>query len=253
MKGLSKAFIVFAPWNVCVGTSINELSGTIRYRTYEYLYNPPLTRPSDMSSFKVTYFNGRGRAELIRLLLVAGGQEFEDERLTREEWVNIKPNMPQGQVPVLTVDGKIFPQSGAIHRYLARRLGLYGKTNEEMTTNDIVMETVNDVRNTLVKAHFEQDDTKKKEMFQTVKEQTIPNFLKVMQTLLEENDGGKGFFVGSEISVGDLALTDLLDVILQRISPDALDNYELMKAHRERVCSSPKIKKWLETRPQTEM
>jgi hypothetical protein len=31
-----------------------------------------------------------------------------------------------------------------------------------MTTNDIVMETVNDVRNALVRAHFEQDDTKKK-------------------------------------------------------------------------------------------
>jgi hypothetical protein len=30
-----------------------------------------------------------------------------------------------------------------------------------MTTNDIVMETVNDVRNALVRAHFEQDDTKK--------------------------------------------------------------------------------------------
>lgn len=38
---------------------------------------------------------------------------------------------------------------------------LYGKTNEEMTTNDIVMETVNDFRNTLVRAHFEQDDAKK--------------------------------------------------------------------------------------------
>ena len=38
---------------------------------------------------------------------------------------------------------------------------MYGNTNEEMTTNDIVMETVNDVRNALVRAHFEQDDTKK--------------------------------------------------------------------------------------------
>ena len=38
---------------------------------------------------------------------------------------------------------------------------LYGKTNEDMTTNDIVMETVNDVRNVLVRAHFEQDEAKK--------------------------------------------------------------------------------------------
>jgi len=46
-----------------------------------------------MSSIKVTYFNGRGRGELTRLLLVAAGQEFEDERLTREQWPKIKPGM----------------------------------------------------------------------------------------------------------------------------------------------------------------
>jgi glutathione S-transferase len=33
--------------------------------------------------------------------------------------------MPQNALPVLTVDGKMLPQSGAIHRYLARKLGIY--------------------------------------------------------------------------------------------------------------------------------
>lgn len=56
-----------------------------------------------------------------------------------------------------------------------------------------------------------------------------------------------------QLTVGDLALMDLMDIILQRISPDALENQDKLKAHRERVCNSPRIKKWLETRPQTEM
>lgn len=206
-----------------------------------------------MSSIKVTYFNGRGRGELTRLILVAAGQEFEDERLAREQWPKIKPDMPQNALPVLTVDGKMLPQSGAIHRYLARKLGLYGNTNEEMTTNDIVMETVNDVRNALVRAHFEQDDTKKAELFKNVKEQTIPAFVKQMETLLRENNDGSGFFVGTTITVGDLALFDLMDIILGVILPTALDQSELLKAHRERVSNSPKIKEWLETRPKTEM
>ena len=35
-----------------------------------------------MSSYKVVYFNGRGRAELTRLIFNAAGQAFEDVRVT---------------------------------------------------------------------------------------------------------------------------------------------------------------------------
>jgi hypothetical protein len=56
-----------------------------------------------------------------------------------------------------------------------------------------------------------------------------------------------------QITVGDLALLDLMDVILGVLLPTALDQSELLKAHRERVSNSPKIKEWLETRPKTEM
>lgn len=56
-----------------------------------------------------------------------------------------------------------------------------------------------------------------------------------------------------QITVGDLALFDLMDIILGVILPTALDQSELLKAHRERVSNSPKIKEWLETRPKTEM
>ncbi|XP_063446759.1 glutathione S-transferase 3-like [Mytilus trossulus] len=206
-----------------------------------------------MSTYKVTYFNGRGRGELTRLLLVAAGQEFEDERVTREEWQKLKPNMPQGTLPVLTVNDKMVPQSGAINRHLARKLDLYGKTNEEMTTNDIVMETVNDFRNTLVRAHFEQDDTKKTELFKNIKEQTVPNFVNQMENVLCENNDGSGFFVGSSITVGDLAILDVMEVVVGLVLPSALDQSEKLKAHRDRVSNSPRIKEWLETRPRTDM
>lgn len=39
-----------------------------------------------MSEYKLTYFDGRARAELIRLVFVASGQKFTDERITVDEW-----------------------------------------------------------------------------------------------------------------------------------------------------------------------
>ena len=43
-------------------------------------------------SIKLTYFNAKGRAELARLVLAQAGAEFEDVRLEREEWLNVKPS-----------------------------------------------------------------------------------------------------------------------------------------------------------------
>lgn len=41
--------------------------------------------------FKLSYFPARGRAEVARLLFAAAGQEFEDVRLTFEQWPGFKP------------------------------------------------------------------------------------------------------------------------------------------------------------------
>lgn len=44
-----------------------------------------------METYRVTYFNKRGGGEIIRLLFVAAGKEFEDERLDPDQWKNRKP------------------------------------------------------------------------------------------------------------------------------------------------------------------
>ena len=39
---------------------------------------------------KLTYFNGRGRAEVSRLILAHAGVEYEDKRVEFSEWAALK-------------------------------------------------------------------------------------------------------------------------------------------------------------------
>jgi len=41
-------------------------------------------------SYKLTFLNGRGRAELSRLIFAAAGVQYEDVRLERAEWARMK-------------------------------------------------------------------------------------------------------------------------------------------------------------------
>ena len=41
---------------------------------------------------QLLYFDGRGRGEIIRIILTYGGVEFEDKRVSFEEWPQVKPS-----------------------------------------------------------------------------------------------------------------------------------------------------------------
>ncbi|KAK5974147.1 Glutathione S-transferase [Trichostrongylus colubriformis] len=76
-----------------------------------------------MAQYKLTYFNGRGAAEIIRQLFVVAEKDYEDIRISGEDWPKHKAAMPFGQMPVLDVDGKKLGQSYSIARYLAKQFG----------------------------------------------------------------------------------------------------------------------------------
>ena len=50
---------------------------------------PILDQNSEMvAKIKLTYFDLRGRAEVIRILIHAANADFVDRRITKQEWVN---------------------------------------------------------------------------------------------------------------------------------------------------------------------
>lgn len=84
-----------------------------------------------MPNYTLHYFNGKGRAELTRLVFAAGGIEFTDDRVEFADWPGKKSQAPLGQMPYLEIDGAKLPQSIAIARYVAKECNMAGKTNLE--------------------------------------------------------------------------------------------------------------------------
>ncbi|CAF1248475.1 unnamed protein product [Didymodactylos carnosus] len=116
-----------------------------------------------MSTYKLYYFNGRGRAEIIRLIFAQAGQKYEDIRYEHADWPNHKHEMPLGQMPVLEVDGQKIPQSMTIARFLAKQFNLAGKNNLEQAKVDSVIDTIGDLMQIFLKVIFHEKDESKKE------------------------------------------------------------------------------------------
>ena len=46
-----------------------------------------------MSSYKLVYFQARGSAEISRLVFAAAGKEYEDVRISTDDWKDKKPGI----------------------------------------------------------------------------------------------------------------------------------------------------------------
>ncbi|XP_033746345.1 glutathione S-transferase-like [Pecten maximus] len=204
--------------------------------------------------YKVIYFDSPGRAEATRLALSAAGVDFNDVRLTSEEWQKMKSSSPQGKLPMMEVEfanGKktTFCQSGAMIRFVARENDLYGSTNEESTMVDVVMGTLDDFFTELIKFFFEKDETKKAEQKVNLGKTVIPTFVKYFEDVKKDKD----WMVGTKMTVADIAVFSLFDQLSVMFDDDDMvkeyRNSASLKGLAEKVLTNNGIKKWIENRP----
>lgn len=76
---------------------------------------------------KLSYFNIEGRAEKVRLALILQGINFEDDRISFNDWPKIKPTTKFGQVPIMFIDDREpISQSNAMLHYVGRLGKIFG-------------------------------------------------------------------------------------------------------------------------------
>jgi len=201
-------------------------------------------------SYKVHYFNSRGKAELIRVLLVAAEQKFEDIRIEKDKWPEIKATTPTGVLPyVETPDGKVLVQSGAIARLLAKKYNFYGKTDCDFFSIERTLAQLDDIFAELLKVFFAPED-KKEAAQKEFNEGKGKNLIKNLATFIQEGKGG--FIAGDSPTIADLAVVTSIDY-LRFASPGLLqDNPEIEQHYTRTVEALPLVKKWIAERPVTQ-
>jgi glutathione S-transferase len=161
---------------------------------------------------RLTYFDSKGRAQPIRICLRIAKLEFEDERLPFPVFGEKKAagEFPLGQLPVLSIDGKVYCQSQALTRWAARKAGLYPADELKALVVEEIVSTINDASASL--PYRTPGETE--ESFKPKREAWFPaaaRFWKFLEARLAEHGGP--FFLGKELSFADLVVFTLVDSI----------------------------------------
>ncbi|KAL7670371.1 hypothetical protein ACOME3_005306 [Neoechinorhynchus agilis] len=197
---------------------------------------------------KFMYWAERGRGEIVRLLAVVAGIEYEDQSVTEEDWPELKSTALLGQIPVLTLnDNTVLPQSLAMARYLARKHGLAGKPDDlESAKMDAVVDTALDANLEFYDAkwHFEGDQ--QKDAVEKLKNKTIPLVLQRLQ-ILKNIYGSEKHMVGDKLSWADLYVFDSL-INFEEYNKEEVEKYEDLLAVSENIKSQKEVDEYLKSR-----
>ena len=202
-----------------------------------------------MPNYKLIYFNGKGRAEIVRFVFVQAGVEYEDVRVTGEEFGKMKPTLPAGSLPVLEVDGEQLAGSGVITRYLAEEYGLAGSNALENAQIASFCDVINDLSAFITPAFFGTEESKAAGL-KALLEKEIPKYFAIMEKRIKENKSGNGWVYGDKITYADLRLCVTVDGLMA-LNPTMADDYPALKNVNEKVKAEPKIAEWLKKRPDT--
>lgn len=210
---------------------------------------------------RLTYTESHGNAEIVRLMLAACGEEWEDRvaldpdgaaHLTKFEQFDrmcAAGLMCFDQFPLLQIDGFNIVQKHAAVRYLARKHGLYGRDNAEATQIDIISDSLTDF------------DTFGGRGGAMKEEKARDKYLPRIERALRSNGGGT-CLVGGARSFADVQLFYILDYVAEGaidaegsvgylgkgLGPGFLSAYPLTAAHYKAMRTDPRIAKYLQHR-----
>lgn len=152
-------------------------------------------------AISLTYFDFEGSRGLeCRLALTAAGVAYEDIRLNRDQWLELKPSVPFGALPVLTVGNRRIAQSNAILGYIGRGHGLHPTDSWQAAEHEALMQSVEDLRAKLPDGKGQTPDEKK-----AAREAFAAGWLSQWAATVSAQIAGP-FLAGQGLNVADIKL-----------------------------------------------
>lgn len=177
----------------------------------------PVLKPGETAALlHLKYMALRGLGDLPTMLLEVAQLPYRASFLNRPEFAALKPQLPNGRLPVLEINGSLISQSATIVRYLADRAGLAGHTRLDQLKVDSLYETVKE----LLGAHSTWGNTFDIDALRGLREPMLTfretsnrgnysRFQKAavgLATFEEMLPPGVDYLVGGRLSYADLAL-----------------------------------------------
>eukprot|EP00347_Sterkiella_histriomuscorum_P020909 403335995 len=181
-------------------------------------------------SYKLHYLPVYSRAEPIRMLFSHAKVQYEEINYQFEDLAGLKGTgkFEFGQIPAIEKDGKMYVQSQAILRYLGVTFNYYPQDAYQAYLVDSILDSVNDIQNTLYKAAFHPNEETKAALIADFLSNTLPRFISAFDKRLEGNT--TGFIVGDQITIADFALAAFAySLFLNEICPVKAQIEEVVK------------------------
>ncbi|MBK7399009.1 MAG: glutathione S-transferase family protein [Myxococcales bacterium] len=204
-----------------------------------------------MTKARLTYFDAPvSRGEECRLALHLAGVDFEDHRLTREQWAAVKPTTPFGSAPVLDWPGKpALAQSNAILTFVGRRYDLHPKDDFEAARHEAMMGHVEDLPRGDHPTMRMTDEAEKKR----AREQLSATYIPAWAAYAERQIDADGpFFGGATVQVVDFKILMIVRWLksgaLDHVPGTVLDGAPRLHRVHDAVDAHPRVRDWYEKR-----
>lgn len=219
------------------------------------------TNPAGCSKPTLIYWPLWGRGEPIRLALAAAGVAWDEEEVDMPKMKAAAGTaaFPYGQAPAY-VDGSLrMSQMDAVLRHIGRKHGLYGDGLDEAAKIDMVMLGVEDLRKAYLTMAYNDDAESLLDAF--VNKHFDPStkhaknggaHFSYLAGILERNGAETGYIVGSSLSIADIQVYNICEMVLREQFPRSglfREHQPLLTAYAERIAAEPKLAAYIASRP----
>lgn len=191
---------------------------------------------------QIMYFDIRGRAEPIRLLLEFCNVDYVDRQVTLEEWESIRATTPFRRMPVYSEGDLVIPEAFAIINYLGRKYGLQGESEPARVRCDVTIEAWRDYGNRIASvfgARSTNEDARK--LF--LKEEQ-PTLLSDLEAFFLARDLPSPYWAGGTPTTADFAAFHLIEGLVNQ-SPNVLQRFGGLRKFHEHFAALTSVKEYL--------